>query len=91
MVLKKLAGSILATAAIACSTNVLADTLKLSHNHDRNHPVHEAMQFMAERVDELTDGSVKIRIYPDATLGSQRESTELLQIGALDMVKSNAS
>ena len=91
MVLKKLAGSILATAVIACSTNVLADTLKLSHNHDRNHPVHEAMQFMAERVDELTDGSVKIRIYPDATLGSQRESTELLQIGALDMVKSNAS
>ncbi|WP_419831951.1 TRAP transporter substrate-binding protein [Endozoicomonas atrinae] len=91
MAINKLVSSIVATAVLACSASVSAATLKLSHNHDRNHPVHEAMQFMAKRAKELSGGSLKVRIYPDATLGTQRESTELLQIGALDMVKSNAS
>ncbi|MBO9495127.1 TRAP transporter substrate-binding protein [Thalassotalea sp. G20_0] len=91
MAINKLVSSIVATAVLACSASVSAATLKLSHNHDRNHPVHEAMQFMAKRAKELSGGSLNVRIYPDATLGSQRESTELLQIGALDMVKSNAS
>ncbi len=39
----------------------------------------------------MTDGEVRIRIYPDAQLGTQRESMELMQNGALDMVKSNAA
>lgn len=66
-------------------------TLKLSHNHPRDHAVHKAMTFMANEVKDLTDGEVRIRIYPDAQLGTQRESMELMQNGALDMVKSNAA
>ncbi|MGF1778000.1 TRAP transporter substrate-binding protein [Vibrio nomapromontoriensis] len=66
-------------------------TLKLSHNHPRDHAVHKAMDYMAKEVREMTDGEVRIRIYPDAQLGTQRESMELMQNGALDMVKSNAA
>lgn len=88
---KKILTSLIVTGAVMASSSASAATLKLSHNHDRNHPVHEAMQFMAKRAKELSGGSLKVRIYPNATLGTQRESTELLQIGALDMVKSNAS
>ncbi|WP_022942297.1 TRAP transporter substrate-binding protein [Psychromonas hadalis] len=68
-----------------------ATTLKLSHNHPRGHVVHQAMDAMAKEVSLLTDGEVRIRIYPDAQLGTQRESMELMQNGALDMVKSNAA
>ncbi|CCO47501.1 putative TRAP-type C4-dicarboxylate transport system, periplasmic component [Vibrio nigripulchritudo SOn1] len=68
-----------------------ATTLKLSHNHPRDHAVHKAMDLMAKEVREMTDGEVRIRIYPDAQLGTQRESMELMQNGALDMVKSNAA
>ncbi len=68
-----------------------ATTLKLSHNHPRDHAVHKAMDYMAKEVKKLTDGEVRIRIYPDAQLGTQRESMELMQNGALDMVKSNAA
>lgn len=68
-----------------------ATTLKLSHNHPRDHAVHKAMDYMAKEVRKLTDGEVRIRIYPDAQLGTQRESMELMQNGALDMVKSNAA
>ncbi|MDC5719942.1 TRAP transporter substrate-binding protein [Vibrio europaeus] len=75
-----------ATASAFAATN-----LKLSHNHPRDHAVHKAMDYMAKEVKELTDGEVRIRIYPDAQLGTQRESMELMQNGALDMVKSNAA
>jgi tripartite ATP-independent transporter DctP family solute receptor len=49
------------------------------------------MEFLSDSVSKKTDGEVRIRIYPNGQLGTQRESMELLQNGALDMVKSNAS
>ncbi|MDD1780608.1 TRAP transporter substrate-binding protein [Enterovibrio sp. ZSDZ35] len=78
-------------AVITALPTSAATVLKLSHNQDRNHPVHKSMKFMADEVKELTGGEVKIRIYPNAQLGTQRESMELMQNGALHMVKSNAS
>ncbi|WP_117235582.1 TRAP transporter substrate-binding protein [Vibrio maerlii] len=82
------------TCALVASTSFAASaatTLKLSHNQDRNHPVHKSMQYMADQVKEYTDGEVRIRIYPNGQLGTQRESMELLQNGALHIAKSNAS
>ena len=73
------------------ASSYAATTLKLSHNHPRDHAVNKAMEFMAKEVKDLTHGEVRIRIYPDAQLGTQRESMELMQNGALDMVKSNAA
>ncbi|AWH89283.1 TRAP transporter substrate-binding protein [Limnobaculum parvum] len=80
-------GSIMLVAAPVYS----AVTMKLSHNHNRNHPVQKAMEKMASRAKELSDGNLVIRIYPDAQLGDQRESLELVQNGALAMAKSNAA
>ncbi|SEG44923.1 TRAP transporter substrate-binding protein [Vibrio hangzhouensis] len=75
----------------ATASAYAATTLKLSHNHPRDHAVHKAMDYMAKEVKKLTDGEVRIRIYPDAQLGTQRESMELMQNGAIDLVKSNAA
>lgn len=80
-----------AVASTASLPSYASTILKLSHNQDRTHPVHKSMKFMAKEVKELTDGEVKIRIYPNGQLGTQRESMELMQNGALQMVKSNAS
>jgi tripartite ATP-independent transporter DctP family solute receptor len=66
-------------------------TLKLNHNNPKDHQLHKSMEFMAERVKELTNGDVKIRVYANAQLGTQRESLELVQNGTLAMAKSNAS
>ncbi|MDY3124714.1 TRAP transporter substrate-binding protein [[Pasteurella] aerogenes] len=81
-------------AALTLSFSIAADattTLKLSHNQNRAHPVHKAFEFMAKRASQLSDGELKIRIYPDAQLGSQRESLELVQKGAIALAKSNAA
>lgn len=65
--------------------------LRIAHSLDTNHPVHQAMMHMADVLDELSDGSMQIDIYPNGQLGSERELIELLQIGSLAMAKVSAS
>ncbi|MCC5939530.1 MAG: TRAP transporter substrate-binding protein [Lunatimonas sp.] len=71
----------------SCSKPGGVRILKLGHGLDTSHPVHAAMIFMAERVEEKSDGAVKIQVYPNQQLGSERELVELLQIGSLAMTK----
>ena len=76
------------------SLNAIAQdkvTLKLAHNLERSHVVHQALDEMAKEVKKLSDGKMTIRIYPSSQMGSARETLELLQNGALDMTKGSAS
>ncbi|MEL4014207.1 TRAP transporter substrate-binding protein [Dryocola clanedunensis] len=66
-------------------------TLKLAHNLERSHVVHQAFEELAKEVQQLSDGNMRIRIYPSSQMGSARETLELLQNGALDMTKGSAS
>lgn len=66
-------------------------TLKLAHNLDRSHVVHQTFEEMAKEVQQLSSGDMRIRIYPSSQMGSARETLELLQNGALDMTKGSAS
>ena len=61
--------------------------LRLGHGLDVTHPVHQAMELMAERLDELSAGALELKIYPSEQLGSERECLELLQIGSLGLTK----
>ncbi len=80
-----------AAGMLALSVSAEAKTLRLNHNNPEDHPLHKSMEFMAKRVNELTNGDLKVRIYANAQLGTQRESMELMQNGSLDMARSNAS
>ena len=70
-----------------CQSEEKVRVIKLGHSLDITHPVHKAMIFMAERLDEKSKGMMKIDIYPNQQLGSERECLELLQIGSLGMTK----
>jgi tripartite ATP-independent transporter DctP family solute receptor len=85
------ASALLLGSLMGISSMSFAQTLKLSHNGDVKSPVHKALKFFADEVQEKTNGDLKVRVYPNGQLGTQRESLELLQSGALDMAKSNAS
>ena len=65
--------------------------IKLGHGLDPTHPVHKAMEFLADRVLTKSDGRMRIDIYPSEQLGSERECLELLQIGSLGMTKVSCS
>jgi tripartite ATP-independent transporter DctP family solute receptor len=65
--------------------------LKLGHGLDRTHSVHLAMEYMAERMAEKSDGTVRIDVYPSQQLGTERECLELLQIGSIAITKVSAA
>jgi tripartite ATP-independent transporter DctP family solute receptor len=61
--------------------------IKLGHGLDTSHPVHDAMVFLAERVNEKSGGEMMVQVYPNQQLGTERELMELLQIGSVGMTK----
>ncbi len=65
--------------------------LKLGHGLDTGHPVHKAMEFMKQRLEELSGESVTIDIYPSSVLGSEVQCIEQLQNGSLAMTKTSAA
>ena len=71
----------------ACKKESQTKTLRMAHALDVTHPVHKGMAHMAKRVQELSDGKLRIKIYPSEQLGSERECLEMLQIGSLAITK----
>ena len=67
------------------------NTLKLAHGLPTDHPVHEAMVFMADRCKEVSGGELQIQIYAGGQLGSEQQCVELLQIGSLAITKVSAA
>jgi tripartite ATP-independent transporter DctP family solute receptor len=65
--------------------------LKLAHALAESHPVHTSMEFMARRLSELSGGMVELQVFAGAQLGTEPESIEQLQRGALAMVKTSAA
>jgi tripartite ATP-independent transporter DctP family solute receptor len=76
---------------LACKSDQKVKVIKLGHGLDPSHPVHMAMEFLAERVAEKSKGRMRIDVYPSEQLGSERECLELLQIGSLAMTKVSCS
>lgn len=71
----------------SCSQNNNTKSLKLAHSLSQDHPVHQALMFFAQRVEEKSRGELKVEVYPGGQLGSERQSLELLQLGGLAMTK----
>ena len=65
--------------------------LKLGHGLPTAHPVHAAMVFMAERVDEKSDGKMRVEVFPNEQLGTEKECIEALQLGYLAMTKTSSA
>lgn len=76
---------------VSCGGQGRVKVIKLGHGLDPTHPVHKAMEFMAQRVKEKSNGRMRIDIYPSQQLGTERECIELLQIGSLGMTKVSSS
>ena len=65
--------------------------LKTGHSLDTSHPVHQAMEHMKKRLEELSGGSMGMDIYPSGVLGSETQCIEQLQNGSLAMTKTSAA
>ena len=84
-------GSIIFLIMTSCSSVSDKKELKLAHGLPTDHPVHKAMEFMAQRCGELSDGKLTIEVYPAEQLGSEQQCVELVQIGSLAITKVSAA
>jgi tripartite ATP-independent transporter DctP family solute receptor len=74
-----------------CSKKSDVTVIKMGHALDTEHPVHKAMIFMADKLNEKSGGKVILEVYPGEQLGSEREMIEQVQRGLLDMTKVSTS
>ena len=76
------------TSDTATAENPLV--LTLAHGLSESHTVHIAMTEFAEKVEEGTNGRIKVEIYPNGQLGSENENMEQLMAGVISMTKISA-
>ncbi|MGJ9460373.1 TRAP transporter substrate-binding protein [Oceanobacillus sp. CF4.6] len=65
--------------------------LKLAHNQTLDHPVHLSLVEFGRLVEEKSNDTIQVDIFPNGQLGSEREVIELTQTGAVDVAKVSAS
>ena len=70
-----------------CAAEDDTTVLRVAHSLDTASPVHHALVRFGERLNELSDGTMKVDIYPSNQLGDERATIELLQLGTLDVSK----
>lgn len=87
----------LSLSTIACSNNeenasngagtteVKTTVLKIAFNQSENHPQYIALSEFGEKLEKETNGELVIEISPNALLGDQRATSELVQSGAIQM------
>ncbi|MDN3905585.1 TRAP transporter substrate-binding protein [Arthrobacter sp. YD2] len=59
--------------------------LKVAFNQNASHPQAVAITELSDKLKEATDGAYELELFPDEQLGSQAETLELVQSGAVDM------
>ena len=66
-------------------------TLRLAHTLPETHVVHQAMVFMAQRIDEKSQGRIQLKVFSGGQLGKESDTVALVQLGCLDMTKVSAA
>jgi len=75
------------------SCNELSENkvMYLAHTLPQTHPVHKGILAFQKALEKKSEGKLKLKIFPDGQLGSEREVLELLQIGSVAVTKVSAA
>ena len=76
---------------ISCKKDESTKVMYLAHSLPQTHPVHKGILVFQEALEKKSGGSLKVKIFPDGQLGSEREVLELLQIGSVAITKVSAA
>ncbi|PQJ30733.1 C4-dicarboxylate ABC transporter substrate-binding protein [Nonlabens arenilitoris] len=75
----------------SCNNDYGAKVIYLGHTLPQTHPVHKGIVEFQKALEKKSKGTLKVKIFPDAQLGSEREVLELLQIGSVAATKVSAA
>ena len=82
---------ILLISISSCKKETGNKVLYLGHTLPQTHPVHKGILEFQKALEAKSNGTLKVKIFPDAQLGSEREVLELLQIGSVAATKVSAA
>lgn len=83
---KSVAGMALASVFLAGVALAEPISIKFSHVVAVDTPKGLAADFFKKRAEELTQGKVKVEVYPNSQLYKDKEEMEALQLGAVQML-----
>lgn len=75
----------------SCKKEDGTKVLYLGHTLPQTHPVHKGILEFQKALEKKSKGTLKVKIFPDGQLGSEREVLELLQIGSVAATKVSAA
>jgi C4-dicarboxylate-binding protein DctP len=80
--------TVLSISAVLLATPAFAEpiSIKFSHVVAVDTPKGQAAEFFKKKAEELTQGKVKIEVYPNSQLYKDKEEMEALQLGAVQML-----
>jgi len=73
-------GSVVATARV----------LRVAHALPTSHPVHQGLEHLARRAEELSRGRLRLELFPAEQLGTETQCLEQAQAGTLAITKVSA-
>lgn len=85
------AGILFAVLPSGDSSAATGRVLKVAHTLPKQHPVHEGIEEMGRRLAALSDGRIRLEIFPNAQLGSETQALEKVQNGTLEIAKVSAA
>ncbi|SFB53006.1 tripartite ATP-independent transporter solute receptor, DctP family [Amycolatopsis marina] len=64
---------------------------RLAETHPRDYPTTQADIWFADQLRERSNGRIDVTVYPDAQLGEERDVLEQMQLGSVEMNRTNAN
>ena len=68
---------ILLVSTTSCAKKTGPKVMYLGHTLPQTHPVHKGIVEFQKALEKKSKGTLKVKIFPDAQLGSEREVLEL--------------
>jgi tripartite ATP-independent transporter DctP family solute receptor len=86
-----IATAICAFTVRSAKTSGSIRVLRLGHGLSADHPVHQAMLHMSERLRELSAGTMELQIFPSGMIGSEDECFKQAQNAQIEFAKCSAA
>lgn len=78
--------TIIFVISISFSSSFASDyEIKISHSHDETHPVDIGFRYFKDLIEDISNGSVEVLIYPNSELGNDMQALELVRLGSIQM------
>lgn len=76
-----------AVALIAFTASASARDFRAAETQVPDYPTVEGVKYMGKLVEERSQGRLKLKVFANSALGTERDTIEQLKIGGLDMVR----